>query len=55
MRVARHAEDEPACDVCFNDVRFDDGRFNAEALWSNSADQAQVHVGVFQSDLERAA
>ena len=38
-----HAEDEPTYDV----------RFNAEELWPNSADPAQVHVGVFQSYLER--
>ena len=40
-----HAEDEPTYDV----------RFNAEELWPNSADPAQVHVGVFQSYLERVA
>ncbi len=39
-----HAEDEPTYDV----------RFNAEELWPGSADPAQVHVGVFQSYLERA-
>jgi nitrile hydratase len=38
------AEDEPTYDV----------RFEAEDLWPNSADPAQVHVGVFQSYLERA-
>jgi nitrile hydratase beta subunit len=38
-----HAEDEPTYDV----------RFNAEELWPNSADPAQVHVGVFESYLER--
>jgi nitrile hydratase subunit beta len=38
-----HAEDEPTYDV----------RFRAEELWPNSADPAQVHVGVFQSYLER--
>ena len=37
------AEDEPTYDV----------RFNAEELWPNSADPAFVHVGVFQSSLER--
>ena len=37
------AEDEPTYDV----------RFNAEELWPNSADPAFVHVGVFQSYLER--
>ena len=36
--------DEPTYDV----------RFNAEELWPNSADPAFVHVGVFQSYLERA-
>ena len=39
-----HAEDEPTYDV----------RFNAEELWPNSADPAQVHVGIFESYLERA-
>jgi nitrile hydratase len=29
-------------------------RFNAEELWPNSADKAQVHVGVFESYLDRA-
>jgi nitrile hydratase len=38
-----HAEDEPTYDV----------RFNAEELWPNSADPAQVHVGVFESYLEK--
>ena len=38
------AEDEPTYDV----------RFNAEELWPHSADPAFVHVGVFQSYLERA-
>src|SRR5258707_566222 len=38
------ADDEPTYDV----------RFNAEELWPNSADPAHVHVGVFQSYLERA-
>jgi nitrile hydratase len=38
------AEDEPTYDV----------RFNAEELWPNSADTAQVHVGVFESYLDRA-
>ena len=37
------ADDEPTYDV----------RFNAEELWPNSAEPAQVHVGVFQSYLER--
>lgn len=37
------AEDEPTYDV----------RFNAFDLWPNSADAAFVHVGVFQSYLER--
>lgn len=38
-----HAEDEPTYDV----------RFNAEELWPNDADPAHVHVGVFESYLER--
>jgi len=38
------AEDEPTYDV----------RFRSEDLWPNSADSALVHVGVFQSYLERA-
>jgi nitrile hydratase len=38
-----NAEDEPTYDV----------RFNAEELWPNSADKAQVHVGVFESYLEK--
>ena len=38
------AEDEPTYDV----------RFRAEDLWPNGADAAMVHVGVFQSYLERA-
>lgn len=38
------ADDEPTYDV----------RFSAEDLWSNSAEPAFVHVGVFQSYLERA-
>ena len=37
------AEDEPTYDV----------RFRSEDLWPNSADSALVHVGVFQSYLER--
>jgi nitrile hydratase subunit beta len=40
-----HAEDEPTYDV----------RFNAEELWPNDADPAHVHVGVFQSYLERVS
>jgi len=39
-----HAEDEPTYDVCFR----------AEDLWPNGCDPALVHVGVFQSYLERA-
>jgi nitrile hydratase len=39
-----HAEDEPTYDVAFR----------SEDLWPNGADQALVHVGVFQSYLERA-
>lgn len=38
------AEDEPTYDV----------RFRSEDLWPNGADAAMVHVGVFQSYLERA-
>src|SRR5688572_30388945 len=38
------AEDEPTYDV----------RFRSEDLWPDSADPALVHVGVFQSYLERA-
>jgi nitrile hydratase beta subunit len=37
------AEDEPTYDV----------RFRSEDLWPNGADAAMVHVGVFQSYLER--
>jgi len=37
------AADEPTYDV----------RFDATELWPNSADRAFVHVGVFQSYLER--
>ena len=40
---AVEAEDEPTFDV----------RFRSEDLWPNSADAALVHVGVFQSYLER--
>jgi nitrile hydratase len=39
-----HAEDEPTYDV----------RFHAQDLWPNGCDPALVHVGVFQSYLERA-
>ena len=39
-----HAEDEPTYDV----------RFHAEDLWPNGCDPARVHVGIFQSYLERA-
>ena len=38
------AQDEPTYDV----------RFRSEELWPNSADAALVHVGVFQSYLDRA-
>jgi nitrile hydratase len=38
------AEDEPTYDV----------RFRSEDLWPNSADPALVHVGVFESYLQRA-
>ena len=41
---AIEAADEPTYDV----------RFSAEELWPQSADAAFVHVGVFQSYLERA-
>jgi len=40
-----HAEDEPTYDV----------RFNAEELWPHDADPAHVHVGVFESYLERVS
>ena len=39
-----HAEDEPTYDV----------RFQAQDLWPNGCDPALVHVGIFQSYLERA-
>jgi nitrile hydratase beta subunit len=39
------AEDEPTYDV----------RFRSEDLWGSAADPALVHVGVFQSYLERVA
>ena len=38
------AQDEPTYDV----------RFRSEHLWPNSSDAALIHVGVFQSYLERA-
>ena len=38
------ADDEPTYDV----------RFDARELWPGSADDAQVHVGLFESYLERA-
>jgi len=41
---AIQAEDEPTYDV----------RFRSQDLWPDSADDALVHVGVFQSYLERA-
>ena len=41
---AVEAENEPTYDV----------RFRSEDLWPNSAESALVHVGVFQSYLERA-
>jgi nitrile hydratase len=41
---ALEAQDEPTYDV----------RFRSEDLWPNSADTALIHVGVFQSYLERA-
>ena len=37
------AQDEPTCDV----------RFRSEDLWHDAADAALVHVGVFESYLER--
>jgi nitrile hydratase len=40
-----HAEDEPTYDV----------RFDSQDLWGRSADKAQVHVGVFESYLDRVA
>ncbi len=39
-----HAEDEPTYDV----------RFRTEDLWPQSSDRALVHVGVFESYLERS-
>jgi hypothetical protein len=39
------AQDEPTYDV----------RFRSEDLWPNAADSALIHVGVFQSYLERVA
>ena len=44
MRHGIKADDEPTYDV----------RFDSRDLWSNSADPAFVHVGVFESYLERA-
>jgi nitrile hydratase subunit beta len=41
---ALESQDEPTYDV----------RFRSQDLWPNSADTALVHVGVFQSYLERA-
>ncbi|MGH6611648.1 MAG: SH3-like domain-containing protein, partial [Burkholderiaceae bacterium] len=41
---AVEAENEPTYDV----------RFRSEDLWPNSSESALVHVGVFQSYLERA-
>ena len=38
-----HAEDEPTYDVAFR----------TEDLWPNASDSAQVHVGVFQSYLQK--
>ena len=38
-----HADDEPTYDV----------RFDALDLWPDSADRAQVHVGLFESYLEK--
>jgi nitrile hydratase beta subunit len=42
---AIESQDEPTYDV----------RFRTEDLWPNSSDSALVHVGVFQSYLERAS
>ena len=42
---ALESQDEPTYDV----------RFRSEDLWPNSSDTALIHVGVFQSYLERAA
>jgi nitrile hydratase beta subunit len=42
---AIESQDEPTYDV----------RFRSDELWPNSADAALVHVGVFQSYLERVA
>jgi nitrile hydratase len=42
---AVEAQDEPTYDV----------RFRSDELWPHSADAALVHVGVFQSYLERVA
>jgi nitrile hydratase beta subunit len=39
-----HAQDEPTYDV----------RFRTEDLWPQAADKASVHVGVFESYLEKA-
>lgn len=39
------AEDEPTYDV----------RFRSEELWPNSADPAAVHVGIFESYIERVS
>ena len=39
-----HADDEPTYDV----------RFASDELWPGAADKALIHVGVFQSYLERA-
>ena len=43
QRTASTAVDEPTYDV----------RFSSAELWPNAADPAFVHVGVFQSYLER--
>ena len=45
-----HAHGIPASDEPTFDVRFD-----SQVLWPDSADPAFVHVGVFQSYLQRAA
>lgn len=43
-----HAHGVAAVDECTYDVQF-----RSEDLWPNSADDARVHVGVFQSYLDR--
>ena len=45
MRMAWRPSDEPTYDV----------RFSSTELWPDAAEPAQVHVGVFESYLEREA